>query len=496
MAHHSISTFNITISLVFLLFSFTPSYSQVEANTCDKIYPATSEWKAAEFDPIYGGSCWSCAIGTERTVFPVTGETACVAYTKASKEGKLGCPNKYPGSVEDLGKCWKCPDGFARSILNPINGNKACERSTGFLQVEYKAAVELGSPQCDRGRRYDLVEGGTCWECPVGYSFNELANITSDKACLKYQGAKPRGSNDLYHEALSRAEIDRLKPIIEDFIRINAETIELLVDFYNSRKNEFESSELESTLRNNEFDKVGNRMRVADFRSNLMTKQIGDNIGPVLTEDDRKKIREANNAPKKRNEPGFFQTLSLGMGASAGPGVSAAGETGFVFDLTGNERDWGRGYFSVGLSGLSVGARGGLIAGLWRSDLQNLCGQGFGWSGALSTLIPVGQIVIPAGVEFTIWLQSELLVERCYTPASMSSILPGVVGFSLGAGPGYELGLGGTFTSTTVIEKFGIPIIEYCSPCGAEGQRVCSFLERFPSCLDGLKDNCGICVAM
>lgn len=83
------------------------------------------------YDP--NGNCYTCPNGYKRTVYPVTGGKACeqrqpAGYQYATKVGDGDCPN---GSFFDPiqgGTCWTCPPGYKRSIYR-VDGQSGCVKN-------------------------------------------------------------------------------------------------------------------------------------------------------------------------------------------------------------------------------------------------------------------------------------------------------------------------------------------------------------------------------
>lgn len=137
-------------------------------------------------------ACWSCPSGYSRSGDGVTTDTACHKITSKDVfndavpaqllEGVSQCP---PGSFFDLyngGTCWRCPSGYNRTLFDPINSDKACERVTGLLQFSWQKAQFKG-PECgDSNAVFDLIDGGTCWSCPDGY-VRTINSVKSGQAC-------------------------------------------------------------------------------------------------------------------------------------------------------------------------------------------------------------------------------------------------------------------------------------------------------------------------
>jgi hypothetical protein len=84
--------------------------------------PRTKCWERfpgppkAFWDPIKGGSCWTCPAGFGRTVFAVNGPTACEKggpFGQHRAATEMGKPNGCPtGSTLISGICRRCPSGF------------------------------------------------------------------------------------------------------------------------------------------------------------------------------------------------------------------------------------------------------------------------------------------------------------------------------------------------------------------------------------------------
>ena len=133
--------------------------------------------------------CWSCASGYNRTVFPVNGSQACqlnhTVYKKATRTRKnsyvgQGCPGGqfwdiYGGDF-GLGACYSC-DGYNRT-LEPVWSDRACS------DVPYGTATDNGKPGCGAGAFWD-VGLNSCWKCPEGYNRTLLYPVDGPRACEK-----------------------------------------------------------------------------------------------------------------------------------------------------------------------------------------------------------------------------------------------------------------------------------------------------------------------
>jgi len=141
------------------------------------------------YDPIDGGTCWTCPDGYKRTVFSVKSDKACerAAYEQFSKAnrhsrggGLLGtdCPG---GQFWDPnGFCYSCPNGYSRTA-HPVTSDKACSQR---VHADYKAAMlENSAKTCGSGYFFDIGTG-KCWSCPEGYK-RTVFKVNGEKACEK-----------------------------------------------------------------------------------------------------------------------------------------------------------------------------------------------------------------------------------------------------------------------------------------------------------------------
>jgi hypothetical protein len=163
-----------------------------------------------------GGACWSCPSGYRRTAYHIADYNACVS-TNAQQPAHAALVKKAecgPGEIKDAyvqgtqnpsygGGCWTCPIGTARTVL-PIYGDSGCEREGG---VAFAAATRVKGMTCEateifdpissanpamadalrtRNQRSPTVEqktiGGTCWTCPAGHKRSGSA-VYSGSAC-------------------------------------------------------------------------------------------------------------------------------------------------------------------------------------------------------------------------------------------------------------------------------------------------------------------------
>lgn len=151
--------------------------------------PKFSCRKGSFFDPRGGGECWSCASGTHRTIFPVTKSKACerrpsTKHAKAKNHGKGSGVFKTDckkGRFYDVGKkkCYSCPPGYKRS-LSSVTSSKACFR---VVKPAWYKAKYVSKALCPRGTFFDLVDKGSCWQCPKGYK-RHITSVKSKNACI------------------------------------------------------------------------------------------------------------------------------------------------------------------------------------------------------------------------------------------------------------------------------------------------------------------------
>jgi hypothetical protein len=145
------------------------------------------------FDIIKGGTCWSCPAGTGRTlIFPVDGEKACekVAsqdFRRAVERGKgkgwfgTDCPSGQFWDIVD-GNCHSCPDGYAMQVLEHVHGDRKCAKG---IPAAFSRAQSFGPP-CGAGKLWDPRNGGECWSCPDDFA-RTVAPVDTQYAC-EYKG--------------------------------------------------------------------------------------------------------------------------------------------------------------------------------------------------------------------------------------------------------------------------------------------------------------------
>ena len=144
------------------------------------------------FDPIDGGTCWSCPNGYERTLFfGVDTDRACErpaeeVFAAAIDNGPSGCG---PGQFPDSGACWSCPNGYQRTLFFGVSTDHACERGPRTLRAAPDSILPpppaFGS--CPAGYTFDFF-GQACFRCPAGYVRTILA-LRSGDACERVEAA-------------------------------------------------------------------------------------------------------------------------------------------------------------------------------------------------------------------------------------------------------------------------------------------------------------------
>ena len=133
---------------------FASASNRGNPTSASPLLPKTNCPKGAFLD-IGLGRCYSCPRGYQRTTQAVTHQRACsrnagADLVAASPVGKAGCP---AGSFFDPirgGSCWSCPSGSKRTTT-PVNGNRACQApgvaaaaGQGLYDDIYGAAVSSG----------------------------------------------------------------------------------------------------------------------------------------------------------------------------------------------------------------------------------------------------------------------------------------------------------------------------------------------------------------
>jgi len=141
-------------------------------------------------DPRNGGECWSCPSGYSRTWDPVTSNTACHQYalgptSPATLVTKFGCAG---GTFFDPiygGTCWSCPAEYRRTA-NHVETAGACAKT---IPTQYSAATYVQGgcegapvPSGYDAAFFDPIDDGTCWSCPVMFK-RSLMPVNENHAC-------------------------------------------------------------------------------------------------------------------------------------------------------------------------------------------------------------------------------------------------------------------------------------------------------------------------
>jgi Tectonin domain len=119
-------------------------------------------------------------VGYSEASCGVPGKPFCgFAQAQLESNADVICPT---GTFPDLGRsaCFKCPDGFTRSI-HPVDNYKACQKPDSTVKGGLLAAT-YQAPLCETGTFFDPIRGGECYSCPSGYR-RSAAHITESNAC-------------------------------------------------------------------------------------------------------------------------------------------------------------------------------------------------------------------------------------------------------------------------------------------------------------------------
>lgn len=141
------------------------------------------------YDPIDGGTCWTCPFDYKRTVFSVKSDKACerAAYERFSKatrhargSGLLGTDCAGGQFWDPNGYCYSCPEGYNRTTY-PVTSDKACSKR---VHADYTAASPAAAAKKCEGDSFLDIGTKECWTCPPGYK-RTVFSVTGDKACEK-----------------------------------------------------------------------------------------------------------------------------------------------------------------------------------------------------------------------------------------------------------------------------------------------------------------------
>ena len=175
---------------------------------------------AAFFD-IGSGECWTCPKGFRRSaagVLNVTSDKACLRKTpgdekKAIFDHDTGSVLRKckKGTFANVGstRCHRCPSGYSHNPLKKVQQKGVCFQEDEKIE---KPARKVGKPsgtKCDRGF-FDLIDGGSCWECPADHA-RFFGAVDGDRACVTVAGP-----------LFSSAEFKRSAPLDRDALRSGA----------------------------------------------------------------------------------------------------------------------------------------------------------------------------------------------------------------------------------------------------------------------------------
>lgn len=456
-----------------MLLSASPP-KPVIAFTCGESYPARDGWGAAFFDIIYGGTCWSCPSGYNRTVYHVAANNACSGFQAAKYEGRYGCQAKY-GSLaffdpRNGGECWACPSGYVRT-LEPVTAERAC--AANLLWGPWSRASYKGKESCDRGFK-DPIDGGTCWSCPSGAT-RTVYSVKSNQACEVYAKAMNRGKF-VGFQNLSTEAINKVKSVTTDFVNKNPAIIKEVDKVYKLINNQ-----LKPVFQNNALVNA-----VSSGNYGAIWSQIDQDVKPIL-----QNIRSLQNSTNTNLKQ--FNVMSISVSGGAMFGVGGEVEQGILIDFTDINNIKLRGFVSAGANvGVAADISVGTSIGVWKTDAAD-CGAGY--TGSLG--VEAGIASFGAGVS----ISPELVCEtNWHNLLNFSHIEGYTIRSSVGVGFPIPIPVTPTASFTTQVVYTGLakPL---CTPCGGLGQRPCSLMEtvvqgKWPSCQSSptrLYEKCGTC---
>lgn len=146
------------------------------------------------FDPRNGGECWTCPANFGRNMKAVTDDGSCsrlnvdigkgqvIEYKNAVFTGAACGEKDGFWDPIDGGSCWSCPSGYERTIFPAVTSPQAC----GRRMVDFKPATKVSGFGCKvHGNRafWDPIQGGSCWVCPDNTQ-RGIAPVNGAEACL------------------------------------------------------------------------------------------------------------------------------------------------------------------------------------------------------------------------------------------------------------------------------------------------------------------------
>ncbi len=448
-------------------------------SSCAELFPATGNLQAAIYDPIDGGTCWSCPKGYTRTAASVKATNSCVRYARADQIGRYGCSNKYGrGAFFDPrngGECWTCPGGYKRT-LEAVTSSKACAKDLIF--GPFSRATRKGSDGCNSGIA-DPISGGTCWTCPSGTE-RTVFPVHEGKACEGIARAQLRSPTNLGLQPLAAEASSHVEQVTQDLVNTGKEVIaniEKVHQLVNGEYgNYFLRGQFERDIENGNYYAIWQR--------------IEPEVKPLLDQ-----VLEQIRTLEHFKE---FGAITLGVSGSAGVIGGVTTSTGLVIIFDGPEVQF-RGYSEMGGTiGTSAGVSSGVSVGFWRIDSGDEypfdCGSGFSVSlgfGFDTPAQPLG-IGIAGGIAIDPHLPCQGNWEKLLTMEGIDGIF---IDMSVSAGPEKwpNVDVDAAFTTQIVWEAGSSGPFSSCSECGGPGKRPCSLLEAYPSCRDGLIERCDVC---
>ncbi|MEQ8506236.1 MAG: tectonin domain-containing protein [Rhodospirillales bacterium] len=138
----------------------------------NRLSGATSCPAGSFFDPRNGGECWKCPSEYVRNLAAVTESNSCTRVTFGRIDEAaavfVGAACGQKGGFWDPvdgGSCWSCPAGYERTVLPSVKSGQACGRRL----MDFKPATKVSGFGCKvHGETafWDPIQGGTCWACP------------------------------------------------------------------------------------------------------------------------------------------------------------------------------------------------------------------------------------------------------------------------------------------------------------------------------------------
>ena len=250
---------------------------KVTRSSATKVHDIALSCPSGFFDPIDGGSCWTCPSGYTRQVSSVKDAKACMKVQKPKfasatfirkhnpSAGKvikgvsqLGCANKGTDAFFDPingGSCWTCPNGNPVRTLYPVNGNKACATKACGSEGSRPCLVWERIPSCDKG----LVEDFSTNQCRVSTqracrtyvntvvaisNVIDKANATGEdvleaieqvpgaKFMLRSLSGQAQNMQKIAIKAAEKLPMDQAMAPMNRFLANNKEEVELLTSVY------------------------------------------------------------------------------------------------------------------------------------------------------------------------------------------------------------------------------------------------------------------------